>query len=307
MKKKEFRFNTPILFLVFNRFEEAKRVFKEIKRIKPKLLFIASDGPRINKPGEKEIVEKIRTYLLKNITWRCKVKKLFRDENLGCGRAVSEAINWYFDNVKEGIILEDDCLPSQSFFIFCQEMLKIYRKDERVASIFGMNAIPWKGKESYKFHIAIGLWGWASWRRAWKEIYFPEQEHMKGTNPKKYIREIFPNIVERINFGKKYLDHVNGRVDTWEFPWQLGIIRRGKLNIIPRENLISNIGLGEGFTNTQSNTIDKRFFIIPKDEMYPPYISPKKVKRDEILRWRYVFRDYRRVVLKRLNNFFRII
>jgi hypothetical protein len=121
----------PVLFLVFNRIESTKRVFLEIGKAKPRKLFIASDGARENKEGEKEVVKQIREYILKNINWKCEVKTRFREKNLGCKNAVADGISWFFDNVEEGIILEDDCLPSQSFFRFCQEMLEKYRDDER--------------------------------------------------------------------------------------------------------------------------------------------------------------------------------
>ncbi len=129
--------NTPILFLTFNRLEETKQVFNEIKKYGPSKLYLASDGPRKNKEGEREIVKKIREYILDNITWPCKVKILFRHKNLGCKYAVSSAIDWFFKNERRGIILEDDCLPSQSFFRFCEEMLTKYKNDREIMQISG--------------------------------------------------------------------------------------------------------------------------------------------------------------------------
>ena len=37
---------TPILFIVFNRFECTKQVLSEIRKAKPKRLYISSDGSR---------------------------------------------------------------------------------------------------------------------------------------------------------------------------------------------------------------------------------------------------------------------
>ena len=129
----------PVLFLVFNRFDTTKKVFEEIKRVKPKKLFISSDGPRKDKRKEKEVVEIIRKYLLDEIDWNCEVKTLFRNKNLGCKKAVSFAIDWFFKNVEEGIILEDDTIPNQDFFIFCEKLLEKYKEDERIMHISGNN------------------------------------------------------------------------------------------------------------------------------------------------------------------------
>ena len=110
--------NTAVLFLVFNRLDTTKQVFEAIREAKPPRLYIAADGARETKAGEAEKVTAVRDFILKNIDWECDIKTLFREENLGCKYAVSGAIDWFFDNEEMGIILEDDCLPSQSFFGF---------------------------------------------------------------------------------------------------------------------------------------------------------------------------------------------
>lgn len=107
--------NTPILFLVFNRPDTTIRVFETVRQAKPPRLYVAADGPRKDKIGEKEKCEEVRS-IIKKVDWSCEVKTLFRDENLGCGRAVSQAITWFFEQEEEGIILEDDILPHPDFF-----------------------------------------------------------------------------------------------------------------------------------------------------------------------------------------------
>jgi len=129
-------FDVPILFLIFNRPDTTQKVFDVIKKIKPKQLFIAADGPRKNKEGELELCNKTRD-IIKQIDWDCKLKTLFREENLGCGKSVSSAITWFFENVEEGIILEDDCLPNIDFFFYCKELLDYYRDNNEVMFIGG--------------------------------------------------------------------------------------------------------------------------------------------------------------------------
>ena len=302
VSKKKFDFKTPILYLAFNRLDLVKRTFPEIKKIKPKELYISVDGPRDKR--EKKKTDEVRKYILKQIDWDCKVETLFPKSNLGCKVAVSRAIDWFFDNVKMGIVLEDDCLPSQDFFRYCQDLLEKYENDERLASICGTNPINIRGKESYGFVNTIALWGWASWRRSWKKIYHNEEEYMKKMESKKYLKETFPNIIERVYFGKKYIDAINDKVNTWEFPWHLGIFRSGGLNAIPKVNLVENIGIDDGFTNTAPNLTDEKFLVLKREKMNFPLRHPGKIRRNNLIRWMLTYRDYKRVIMKKLNVLF---
>jgi len=141
----------PVLFLIFNRPDTTKQVFEAIREYQPKQLFIAADGPREEKHNEKELCEETRK-IAQKVDWDCEVKTLFRNENLGCRDAVSSAIDWFFENVEDGIILEDDCLPNQSFFKFCEEMLELYKNDTRIMHISGNNLLNnVKSKTDYYF------------------------------------------------------------------------------------------------------------------------------------------------------------
>ena len=160
-------FDTPVLFIIFNRPETTSLVFEQIKKVQPKYLFIAADGPRSNMPGELELCNAAREIVLNGIDWDCKIKTLFRTENAGCKKAVSKAINWFFDNVEQGIILEDDCLPDQKFFTFCKEMLWEYKDDMDIIAINGCNFNYHKNDdEGYFFSRYMNVWGWATWKRA---------------------------------------------------------------------------------------------------------------------------------------------
>ncbi len=125
----------PILFLVYKRPDTTRQVFEAIRKARPPRLYVAADGPKPDVPGEAEKVRQVRDIVLEGVDWDCEVKTLFRDKNLGCKYGVSGGINWFFDHEEMGIILEDDTLPSQSFFWFCEELLERYREDERVMCI----------------------------------------------------------------------------------------------------------------------------------------------------------------------------
>ncbi|MCS7029805.1 MAG: nucleotide-diphospho-sugar transferase, partial [Bacteroidia bacterium] len=182
---------TAVLFLVFKRLDTTKKVFEVIRKAKPPRLYIAADGPRDWVEGEAEKVKMVREYLMNNIDWDCEVKTLFRDKNLGCGRAVSEAITWFFEHEEMGIILEDDTVPSLSFFWFCEELLKKYKDDKRIGMISGNNFQDGikRGDGDYYFSIYNHIWGWATWRDRWEGYDF-ELDSFKDD---KFIEELFVN------------------------------------------------------------------------------------------------------------------
>jgi hypothetical protein len=138
----------PVLLLIFRRPDTTARVFEAIRAAKPTRLFVSADGPRGGRPEETERCRMARD-LATAVDWDCELRTNFRADNAGCKLAVSGGIRWFFDHVDEGIILEDDCLPSQSFFCFCQELLHRYRDDERVMQISGAN---------FQFGRTHGVW-----------------------------------------------------------------------------------------------------------------------------------------------------
>ena len=256
MAQKEFILTAPVLFLTFNRPEETKRVFEEIKKAKPKQLFIASDGPRESRPEEKIVITELRAHLLKNIDWRCKIKTLFRDKNFGCRKSVSGAIDWFFSHVEKGVILEDDCLPSQSFFRFCQELLERYKDDKRIMQISGTNVEGIsKIEESYFFSRTYNVWGWATWRRAW-EHYDVNVKLWPKFKKEGWIRNFTDNFIERKQHILGMDNLYNGKTDTWDFQWSFCCMINNGLTIIPKKNLIKNIGFfGQG---THVNPFEKK-------------------------------------------------
>ncbi len=244
-------FKTPILFLIFNRPEVTHKVFEEIKKQKPKFLFVAADGPRSNFQEDIEKCKICREIVLSNIDWDCEVKTLFRNYNLGCGRGVSQAISWFFENVEQGIILEDDCLPHPDFFSYCENLLNKYKDNENVYAISGnnfQNGIQ-RGNASYYFSNYVFVWGWASWRRAWKNYdfqmnelgAFKENNIINKIDNRKVFRNYWFSIFEKTS--KK-------EIDTWDYQWLFTIWRNRGLSIVPNVNLISNIGFGEDATHT---------------------------------------------------------
>src|SRR5687768_18096170 len=129
-------FDVPVLLIVFNRPDKAGAVFNRVREMQPRQLFIAGDAPRPDQPGDKERCEETRS-IVTAVDWECEVHTLFQQSNLGCGKGPAAAISWFFSQVELGIILEDDCLPIESFFRFCAELLPRYRNNEQIMLISG--------------------------------------------------------------------------------------------------------------------------------------------------------------------------
>lgn len=240
-------FDIPILLMVFNRLEHSKKVFESIRRIAPSRLYIASDGPRDHKPGEKEKVQELREFLAKSVDWECKVETLYREKNLGCKKAVSEAITWFFHQEEMGIILEDDCLPSHSFFPYCKELLLKYKDDTRIWMISGYNVIDgaYATKHSYLFTNFGFCWGWATWRRAWKN--FDVNMTLWPKAKTEDIIHTYPFFSGRL---KEWEDTYNNLIDTWDYQWYFTVASNSGLSIVPNRNLVKNIGFGKEATHT---------------------------------------------------------
>jgi hypothetical protein len=252
--------DTPILYLIFNRLDLTKITFPAICQLKPKKLFIAADGPRDGNENDEISCKLVREYVFSKIDWDCVLEILFRDNNLGCGLSVSSAIDWFFSYVDEGIIIEDDCLPNISFFVFCETMLEKYRYEHKVGHISGSNLINNKSfiinnSYSYYFSSITHIWGWATWKRAWKNYDFNLSDVSFDKN-NNYYNKIFINGEINKFWSEKYIDTKNKFIDTWDFQWQFCLWRYNQLAITPQVNLITNLGFGDQATHTK-NRFDK--------------------------------------------------
>ena len=287
-------FHTPILFLIFNRPDTTERVFRQIQAIQPRQLFVSADGPRSQRAGEDRKCTEARR-IIEKVDWDCEVKTNFSEVNLGCRKAVSSGIDWFFRHVNEGIILEDDCLADISFFLFCETLLEYYRSDDRVMHIAGVNFQDGRvrGPYAYYFSALIHVWGWATWKRAWDK-YDVDISNYPRLFEQDLFSTVFP-VPSMKRYWKKTMDAVyEKRKDTWDTQWQYALSIHHGLAIIPSVNLISNIGFSLNATHTIDNfdslanrptaqigTITHPEFIVPdlRADGYTlrKYMNPNKI------------------------------
>ena len=271
-------FTVPVLLLVFNRTDLTRRVFQRIREAKPAMLFIAADGPRCYREHDSRHCEDVRLEVSK-IDWPCEVHRLYQDSNLGCKAAVSTAISWFFEHVEEGIILEDDCLPDPSFFPYCAELLERYRDEPRVAMISGSQLL--SGKElqhrpaSYYFSKYPNIWGWATWRRTWRnyDVTLSEWNGDSGS-----LRRIANGRVRR-RFARRFEAVKAGCIDTWDYQLVHHCLTTDSLCVTPTVNLVENIG----FDARATHTIEPVCENAPAKalEMPIPMIHPETMDVDE--------------------------
>lgn len=265
-------FDTPVALFVFNRPLLTARVFSAITELRPSRLFLIADGPRDEAEGH---VCQATREIVSTIDWDCDVKTNFAEVNLGCKRRMSGGIGWVFSQAEQAILLEDDCLPDQSFFPYCEQLLKYYADDERVMTIsgdnfqFGIRHTP----HSYYFSAIHHIWGWATWRRAWKH-YDVEMKQWPLVSRTDFPGDFVPPYAARINLKNMGETHA-GRLDTWDYQWVFACWMRRAMCILPAVNLVSNIGFGPGATHCKKADA---FAALPTETMTFPLDHPPAVE-----------------------------
>jgi hypothetical protein len=255
-------------------------VFEQIRAAKPTKLYIACDAPRKEKgAGEVQRVDEVKE-ILSAIDWPCEVYRKYASENLGCGVSVSGAIAWALEKEEAIIILEDDCVPEQTFFSFCDEMLDRYAQDDRVGAINGTSILPQthsalmqKYPSSYYFSKTHCVWGWATWKRVWREYAFdmPQWPHIKA---QKHLQHywMLPRTYHHV---VKHLELIlSGKVDSWDFQLVTQYAIQNQLIVHPCVNLVENIGAG---VDAHHNKIKSKLNNIPSQPIQFPLKHPESV------------------------------
>ncbi len=275
----------PVALFAFNRPATTARVFDAIRAARPSRLFLVCDGPRADRPDEAARCESVRE-LLARVDWPCEVTREYSSANLGCRRRVSSGIDWVFSQVEEAIFLEDDTLPDASFFPYCDELLSRYRDDERVLAVGGNNMLGEGAPDgsSYWFSAHARIWGWASWRRAWRgyDVSLASWPALKAT-PAWQRR----SWTERQGWEGFLNDVKAGAVDTWDAQLLVHGWQRQALCAIPATNLVSNLGFGAGATNTHV----ANFPVPPVVALAFPLQHPARVAPNAALDRRWVRRE----------------
>ena len=276
----DWRLKTPVAFFIFRRPDTTEKVFAEIARARPPKLFVVADGPRKERTGEADACAATRA-IIDRVDWDCEVLTNYSEVNMGGPRRFPSGLDWVFSQVEEAIILEDDCLPHPTFFRFCEELLERYRDDERIAAISGNNFQFGRKRTAYSYYFSRypHVWGWATWRRAWK-TYDANMKAWPEIRDGGWLREYSRNL-RTIKFRlKKFNDLYEGKNINWDGKWTFACWLQGQLAVLPNVNLVSNIGFGKDATHTMdANSVRSAMKTEP---MEFPLIHPHFILRDSV-------------------------
>jgi hypothetical protein len=264
-----------VAMFVFNRPDLTARVFERIAAARPARLLVVADGPRDDVPTDAARCAQVRQ-IATGVDWPCQVETAFSPFNMGCGRRVATGLDWVFAQVEDAIVLEDDCLPSASFFAYCAELLETYREDDRIGAILGANLVGHRPPDgaSYDFSRYFCPWGWASWRRVWQRYDFRlatlETELADGT-----LARLFPEPALRAYWHGKFAGVRDRRIDTWDYQLGHALLRHGQLAVLPATNLVSNLGFGR--PDAAHTTYDAPVANLPAGSLALPLRPPPAV------------------------------
>lgn len=247
--------NTPILLITFNRPEHTRKVLSVIREATPKELFIAQDGAREGNHDDIDRCSQVRQVISEMVDWECNLHTRYSDVNLGCGAGPMVGITWFFSQVERGIVMEDDCLPHQDFFQYCEELLERYANDSRVMYISStLYDDKWRCEQSYDFSHYMITGAWASWARAWKGFDL-DLLSLNARYFRRVCKRSLYSVVEADWWYFKILEiqRDKEKKSYWDFQMQIHLFLNKGLTIHPRCNLISNIGFDEAGTHTLSN------------------------------------------------------
>lgn len=270
---------TPVLLIIFNRFDTTVQVLDALRKAQTPALYVYCDGPRQAKEGEAAILQEVQAKVLQSVDWPCEVHTQFRTENEGPRLAIGHAINWFFEHVEQGIILEHDCVPHPSFFSFCESLLEYYKDNEQVMHISGDNFQfgKWRGDGSYYFSRITHIWGFATWRRAWKH-YDVHMSQYPAFKEKDRVREFIHHKRSQKFWRDIFERSYTGAIQSWDYQWTFSVWLQNGLAILPNKNLVSNVG----FDGDALNTTDPNHKLASmKTEELNHIIHPSSMQIDE--------------------------
>jgi len=270
------KINTPVLLLLYNRADLTKQLLSLLSSYgKFSKIYVSIDGAKNSQTDQEKVLSVLE--LVKTIEFSDEVHLRALDSNHGCRKAVSSAIDWFFEHEEEGIILEDDCHPSIEFFPFMESMLETYRNDARVAQICGSNTLgSYDTPHDYLFSNFGSIWGWGSWRRAWN-LYDESMKNFDNSPElKKNLRRKMYFTFDALFRIRNFQGVKSGQIDTWDYQWMFTRLTQNMLCVIPSITLVNNVGIGLSSTHTKSDFRSDQNS--PDKEVRMHYASPDKLR-----------------------------
>lgn len=284
----------PIMLLFFNRADTLKEVFAWVRKMQPEQLFLVQDGPRADRPDDIPKIEACRK-VVENIDWPCQVYRNYAEQNMSCDHREFTGISWCFEHVDRLLILEDDCVPADSFYSLCGDLLERYKDDNRVFSISGFNRLGNYEKTPYDYvfsNAAAGI-GWATWKRCWDHAQsLRDMDFLNDAAFMQYYEQIAAMQAGKkqqtlLQLGKRVraLDIKLGKVSSWEFLAGLSAWMNHQVIITPRVNMVQYIGITADATHSTADAAllshkVRRVLLQPSRELEGELKHPPILVRD---------------------------
>ena len=290
------KLTTPVSVFFYRRPDHLAQVMGKVREVRPAVLFGISDGPKRENLESQKGVEESRRIFRETIDWPCRWEVLERESNQGSYLSVSKGLDWVFEKVNETIILEDDTVPDTSFFRFTAELLERFRGDERIGSVCGSNfdaPSDWTSEASYRFTRYHHGWGWGTWKRAWK--FFDREEKLQADIPR-IRKENWMGLSRRewAYWDRCFQRTYARKLDAWDYRWTLSLWIHHMACVIPKVNLVRNIGFDEKATHT----VEREFADLEMHRIQPlpfPLIASSTNHVDRRLDDRVFQRHYERL------------
>lgn len=236
----------PVLLIFFNRPDCVAQTLAAVRAARPARLYLATDAPRPLVADDLVRCAAARAVVDAGINWPCDVQRDYATANLGPDRRVTSAISWFFDQEESGIVLEEDCVPHATFFPFCTELLARYAADERVGLISGDQFVTggWRGdgEASYVFAQLTQIWGWASWRRAWRLLDSQTMNLWPDARRTGLLDALFTRKRDRRYWRDRFDECHSGQAEVWDYRWSFARWHHRQCGIVPAQNLVTYIG-----------------------------------------------------------------
>lgn len=267
---------TPVAFFIYKRSDCAGKVWAEIRKARPPVVLVVADGPKAE--SERSACEAVRA-IVEQADWPCEIRRNYAMSNLGCRRRLVTGLDWVFQQVEEAVILEDDCLPDQSFFGYCERLLDKYRDEPRVMHIGGASFDGWHlpRRASYRFTQYVHVWGWATWRRAWK-LYDPDMKAWGRIDQERLLSHTCNSRTEQEYWRRMFSLVARGGLDTWDYQWMLSCWIHGALATVPKRNLVANIGSASSSRDPDAASSG---VIVKTSGVAFPLVHPVRIDKDK--------------------------
>ena len=249
-----------------------------MRAARPRRVLAVADAPPDDRPDLAESCAAARR-AVEEIDWECEVSTYYADRHMGLSRRVATGLDWVFDEVEEAIVLEDDCVPHPTFFRFCEELLTRYRDDDGVGTVSGttFDFAPDAGGPSYRYSRYPLIWGWATWRSAWRAqggslARWPELRDarwLEGRFDDPHAEAYWSALFEQTHRGE----------GSWDYGWMLSSWIAGALAVVPSVNLVTNIGFGTHATHTSEDLLSP-YANLPTTPMRFPLTHPVRIEPD---------------------------